>query len=331
MRLGDEIVDRIPLAAEGGFSGNVIERVRLRDGRELIHKRVAPDRDWISRATGDDGRLPAMWRAGLFERMPPVVDHAMLAVEDEDDGWSVYMRDVSSELLPRDRRLDLNGVERVLRALSEVHLAFWDADLPDLCSIEDRYHLLSPRTIRREAELGHASDALTSGWEAFAEHVPREIADVVSPLVEDPAPVADELRRGAATLVHGDLRLDNLGFAGERVVVLDWGERSGSAPPAVELMWFLGFDALLFDCAREDVVAAFRAIYGDRVSDRDMDLAFIGGFVHLGCHLGLGMLGRSPTLARLDGDDARKHAAARDELAWWVRSVERALETWSPR
>lgn len=330
MRLGEEITERLPLGAEGGFSGNVIERVRLRDGRELIHKRVVPDRDWISRATGDRGRLPTMWRAGLFERMPAVIEHGIVAVEEDAEGWSVFMRDVSAELFPRDGRLDLASVERALRAIAEVHFAFWDEDLPGLCSIEDRYHLLSPRTVRREHELGNSADALESGWEAFAEHVPSELTDVLLPLVEDPTPIADQLRKCEETLVHGDLRLDNLGFTDGRVVVLDWGERSGSAPPAVELMWFLGFDALLFDCTREQVIASFREIYGDRVDDRAMDLAFIGGFVHLGCHFGLGILGRSPTVARLTGDDDTKRAAAAAELSWWTREVERALNTWSP-
>ena len=308
------------------MSGNVLERVTLRDGRELIHKRVVPEADWISRATGDRGRLVAMWRAGVLDRVPAVVDHTIVAVEADDAGWSVFMRDVSAHLLPRDRRLDRASVGRVLRAMAAVHHAFWDAELPDLCSIEDRYHLLSPRTIRRELELGNAAHALTRGWEVFGEHAPTEIAEVITAIADDPTNIADELRTCEQTLVHGDLRLDNLGFTEDGIVVLDWGDRTGPAPPAVELMWFLGFDALLFDCTREDVIADFRALYGDRVDQRAMDLAFIGGLAHLACHFGLGIVGRSPTIARLTGDDAAKRAAAEAELSWWVRTVGDALE-----
>lgn len=130
--------------------------------------------------------------------------------------------------------------------------------------------------------------------------------------------------------MFGDLRVDNLGFTNEGIVLLDWGERTGPAPPAVELMWFLGFDALLFDCTREDVIADFRTLYGDRVDQRAMDLAFIGGLVHLRCHFGLGVLGRSPTMARLTGDETSNRAAAKAELSWWIRTVGAALERSSP-
>lgn len=326
MRLTDQIVERQPLGAEGGFSGNTIERVTLRDGRTLIHKRVDPDDDWISRATGDRGRLVAMWDAGLFERMPRSIEHGMVAVEADGDGWSVLMHDLSPALLPRQVRLDRAAVGRVLRAMVEVHDTFWGEALPGLCSIEDRYHLLSPLTIQRERDLGNGAEFLTRGLEAFAAHVPAGIAGAITPLVEDPTPLATALRAGEQTLIHGDLRLDNLGFSDGRVVLLDWGERSGPAPPAVELMWFLGFDALLLDCARDDVVADFRRLYGDRVSDQAMDLAFIGGLVHLACHFGLGLLGHSPTIGRLGGDEGAKRAAATDELAWWIGTVEAALE-----
>jgi hypothetical protein len=181
---------------EGGFSGNTIERVLLRDGRTFIHKRVNPDSDWISRATGDRGRLVTMWEAGLFEQMPPVIEHGIVAVEADEEGWSVLMDDVSSALLPRHVRLDRATVGRVLRAMAEIHDAFRGHALPGLCSIEDRYHLLSPRTIQREREVGNQAEALTKGWEAFAEHVPAGIADAIMPLVEDPTPIAAAVRAG---------------------------------------------------------------------------------------------------------------------------------------
>jgi len=78
------------------------------------------------------------------------------------------------------------------------------------------------------------------------------------------------------------------------------------------------------------VIAEFRTVYGDRVDNRTMDLAFIGGLVHLACHFGLGILGHSPTIARLPGDDRDKHAAAEAELAWWINTVSDALERSSP-
>ena len=328
-RLSDRIVERLPLRAEGGFSGNTIERVRLDNGQELIHKRVNPDTDWISRATGDRGRLVTMWRNGLLARMPPAVDHAIVAVEEQDDGWSVFMHDRSAALFGGDRRLDRASVGRVLGAMAELHHAFWD-EPAELCSIEDRYHLLSPRTIQREIDAGHSAEGLTRGLGAFWDAVPADMAEVIGPLVDDPTALARQLRTCPQTLIHGDLRLDNLGLTDGGIVLLDWGERSGSASPAVELMWFLGFDALRLDCTREEVIADFRSLYGDRVDDRTMDLAFVGGLVHLGCHFGLGLLGHSPTISHLPGDAAAKRAAAEEELTWWLRKVEDALGRVSP-
>lgn len=319
--LSSQIVARTPIASEGN-SGNPIERVKLVDGRVLVLKRVSPEWDWLSRATKDDGRIATMWEDGLFDGMPASIDHATVAVERDGSGWNVFMRDVSHALLSEDVRHDRRSVRRLLKAVSELHVAFWDQDHPNLCSIEDRYGMLSPQTGQRETELGsQAGSLILRAWDVFYEHAPREISDVISGLAEDPTPVADELRTCTQTLIHGDLRLGNAGFDGDRLVLLDWGDRTGIAPPAVELAWFIGFDAHRLQITPDDVVAEFRELYADRFEERALSLGLIGGLVHLGAHLGLKILSAA---------NEAKRAAAEAELSWWSRSVERALETWSP-
>jgi hypothetical protein len=319
--LSDEIVAREPLGSAGA-SGNTLERVHLRDGRELIRKEVSPAWDWISRATNDDGRVVKMWERGLFERFPSTIDHATVAAEHAGDGWSVFMHDVSAHLVPGDRRLDRTEVRRVLEAIAELHLAFWGQRFDDLCRLEDRYNLLSPPTGRSERERGErAGELITRCWEHFDELVPREIATAIVAMAEKPAPLARLLDTCEPTLIHGDVRLNNLGFSDERIILVDWGERTGSAPAPVELASFLVFDAKRFDVSRDDVVADFRGLYGDRWDERAMELALIGGFVQLGCHFTL-------PIALGGGDEAR--AAARAELEWWIPKVGAALEKWSP-
>jgi Phosphotransferase enzyme family len=315
------VVRREPLAPAGA-SGNRLERITFDDGVIVVSKRVSPTWDWISRATGDDGRVAAMWEGGLFDRMPPIIDHATLGVERGDREWTVYMGDVSSAMIDRGRRLGRDEVRRVLDAVAELHLAFWGEPLPALCGLEDRYHLLSPRTARRETDRGEAvGDVITRCWEMFAELAPPDIADVVVALAEDSAPLAEELSRCEQTLIHGDVRLNNLGLHDDRVVLVDWGERTGAAPAAVELASFLVFDAHRFDVSRDDVIEDFRGLYGDRFDPRALELALIGGLVQLGCNFALPIvLGR--------GDEAL--AAAKSELAWWAPRVAKALETWSP-
>lgn len=321
MALSDQIADREPLGSGGG-SGNTLERVMLNDGRELVRKHVSPEWDWISRATADRGRVLAMWEAGLFDRIPPSIDHATVSVEADGSGWSVFMHDVSPCLVAGDRRLDREAVQRVLTSMAELHLAFWGERFDDLCRLEDRYHLLSPRTARREIERGERVGEVIAGcWELFEEMAPDAVAAPILALAEHPSLLAEQLATREQTLIHGDLRLNNLGFADERIVLLDWGDRTGSAPAPVELASFLVFDARRFDVARDEVIADFRALYGERHDETALQLALIGAMVQLGCNLTLPIvLGR--------GDEAR--AAARSELEWWAPTVARALETWSP-
>jgi hypothetical protein len=287
-----------------------------------VLKRVSPDWDWLSRATNDHGRIATMWEHGLFDRMPASIDHATVAVERDESGWNVFMRDVSHTLLSEEIRHDRGSVRRLLGAVADLHLAFWDQDIPNLCGIEDRYGMLSPQTGQREKARGNpAGNLILRAWESFHEHAPREIAEVITVLVDNPKLIADELRTCAQSLIHGDLRLGNAGFNGDRVVLIDWGDRTGIAPPAVDLAWFIGFDAHRLEIPPDDVISEFRTLYADRFEERALHLGLIGGLVHLAAHLGLKIIS-----AR---DDA-KRAEAKSELSWWIRSVERALDTWSP-
>ena len=321
LTLSSQIVAREALGSAGA-SGNTLERVTLQDGRQLVRKEVSTAWDWISRATNDDGRVVTMCERGLFERIPPSIDHATVAAERGGDGWSVFMRDVSPALVPADRRLDRAAVRRVLAAMADLHLAFWGARFPDLCTLEDRYELLSPRTARREQQRGErVGDVISRCWELFSELVPDEIGAAILAMANRPALLAEQLDRCEQTLIHGDVRLNNLGFSDDRVVLVDWGERTGSAPAAVELASFLVFDAKRLDVSRDDVVADFRSLYGERFDETALQLALIGGFVQLGCHFTL-------PIALGGGEQAR--AAACAELEWWTPRVASALEACSP-
>lgn len=319
--LADQIVAREPLGLAGA-SGNTLERVTLRDGRQLIRKEVSAEWDWISRATGDDGRVVKMWERGLFDRFPTTIDHATVAAEYAGDRWSVFMRDVSAHLVAGDRRLGRAEVRRVLAAMADMHLTFWGERFDDLCTLEDRYNLLSPSTGRREQQRGErAGELILRSWEHFDELVPRELATAIHAMTEQPALLAKLLDTCEPTLIHGDVRLNNLGLAENQVVLVDWGERTGGAPAPVELASFLIFDARRFDVSRDEVISDFRALYGERFDEKAMELALIGGLVQLGCNFTLPIaLGR--------GEEAV--AAAKAELDWWTPKVAAALEKWSP-
>jgi hypothetical protein len=85
-----------------------------------------------------------------------------------------------------------------------VHLAFWGERFPDLCTLEDRYHLLSPRTARREQERGERVGGVISRcWELFTELVPDDIATAILAMANRPALLAEQLDRCEQTLIHG--------------------------------------------------------------------------------------------------------------------------------
>jgi hypothetical protein len=266
-----------------------------------------------------------MWNRGLFERIPPVIEHATVTVEeadDADDGWSVFMRDVSDSLVPPDRVLDRASVRRVLAAVADLHLEFWGERFPDLCGLEDRYMLLSPETARREQQRGGgAGETISRCWDVFSELAPKDVATAILTIADRPVLLAEQLDKCEPTLIHGDVRLSNLGLSDDQVVLIDWGERTGTAPAAVELASFMIFDAERLDISRDEMIAEFRNLYGDRFDETALQLALIGGMVQLGCHCVLGMV--------LGGGEAER-AKAMSELDWWTKTVATALETWSP-
>jgi len=316
-----QVVARAPVSAAGA-SGNPRERVRLRDGRELLCKHVSPEWDWISRATGDRGRALSMWRTGVFDRVPDSVEHTTVAVEPASDGvgWDVFMDDVSGELAGPEQRFSRRQVRAMLGAINDVHEAFRGEPFPELCSLVDRYRLLSPHTARRERGTP-VGDLISRCWDAFVDLTPADVAQPVLALAEDPTPLAAQLRTREQTLIHGDVRLSNLGLRPDGIVLVDWGERTGPAPAAVELASLLVFDAHRLEPPRDVVIADYRDVAGDAFDEHALALAIIGGLVQLGCHCVLEVV--------LRGDGAAR-ARAVEELEWWSARVRAAFETWAP-
>jgi aminoglycoside phosphotransferase (APT) family kinase protein len=139
------------------------------------------------------------------------------------------------------------------------------------------------------------------GWEVFEATVPRALADAVFAVHADADALADELLATGRTLIHGDLRWANLGFDGDRVVLLDWGV-AATAPPALDFTWFLFVNGRRVDATYDELLDDFRALEGE--PPRAAWLA------QLAMHGGL--------LAHelIESDDAKREVARR-ELAWW--------------
>jgi hypothetical protein len=317
-----DVVAREPLAVSDGRSGSLLERVVLAGGESLVVKHVRDGGDWIMRASHDHGRAAELWSSGVLARVPAVIDHAVLGAERVDGGWVVIMRDVAAALVPDHARLTRDDSRRVLEAAAALHASFSDDPPLALCSMVDRHRLLSPATTRREA--GGADEVpklIGRGWERFAEVVADDVAGPVLAVLERPEPFAAALSAFGSTLVQGDLKLGNLGFTGDRVVMLDWGTQTGWAAPAVEAAWYLAINWSRIDASREQVLDDFRAAEGDRHDEDALCLALLGGLVQLGWDKALHASGHPDPAVR-----AREAA----DLAWWTARAREALAVWSP-
>jgi hypothetical protein len=317
--LGD-IAEHTVLVSRG-WSGNAIERVVLTDGRSLVAKRIVPGGDWIGRASADPGREGLLFTSGVLDRLPDVIDHALVAASRDGDAWWLVMRDVSDELLDDHSIVPREMNRRLLAAVNQMWEAFWDERVEFLAPQAVRLHMAAPSHGRRERDgIDLLPKQLEVTWEAFAEAVEPDVAAAVLALVEDPAPLADALDARGTTLLHGDIRDEQIGLAGDRLVLLDWGLAT-QGHPVVDYAWHLMHSAWRIDATHDELWADFRTARGERDDPRAVELGAIAGLVMYGW-----ILGHSAVIH----PDPAERTWARDELEWWEPRARRALETWSP-
>jgi Ser/Thr protein kinase RdoA (MazF antagonist) len=155
-------------------------------------------------------------------------------------------------------------------------------------------------------------------WEAFSEVVPPDVAEPVLRLADDPAPLAGALvaAHGAPTLIHGDLRDDNLGFDGDRIVLIDW-DLAAAGTPTVDFAWYLAQDAWRIDATHDELEDDHRAAQGERLAAEEVELGMLSGLVQYGW-----LLAHS---ARVHPDPVET-LWGREELSWWVPRARAALD-----
>src|SRR4029078_7893735 len=97
----------------------------------------------------------------------------------------------------------------------------------------------------------------------------------------EPAPLAARLPRDGLTLIHGDLRDDNLGIAGNDVFLIDW-DLAAMATPGVEIVWVLLEDAWRVDMSRDEIIRLALEAEGALLDDRGLALGAVVGLCTLG-------------------------------------------------
>jgi hypothetical protein len=301
-----------PLKAEG-VSGAAVERLTMPDGRRLVAKHLTPIADWMMRATEDAGRAATLWTTGAMDALPQSVDDAMVRVERADDeGWWIYLRDVSDWFATAGTRFPRADGQRILAALADLQEGFWNRRVSGACRLERLLQLCAPAVITRALPQTDPFRAhVVRGWTLFAKTAPAPVRNGVFELLDDPQPLADALRSEGTTLVHGDPHLGNVVLGPKKVVLLDWSLAT-LAPAAVDFVWFLDHSLHLFDAEADELIDDFRRFEGERHSERILELAYLAEVVTGGWDFA----------EPFEGD------ARRTRAAWWVERAREALNRW---
>jgi aminoglycoside phosphotransferase len=247
--LGSRVVEAV--TQPGGFSPGVAARLRLADGGDAFVKAVGsepnPDSPGLHRA---EARI-----AAALPRETPAP--RFLFAHDDGDWVALVLENVDGEepLLPW--RAD--DLERILGALADLSAA------------------LTPAPLEAETFASRFGEMLR-GWR----HLAAEPTGGLGPWVEERLDLLAELEAGweeasvGETLLHADVRADNILLTTDRVVFVDWPHASLGAP-WVDLLAFLPSVAMqggpkpweVFDdhpvargAARENVDAVVTALAG---------------------------------------------------------------------
>ena len=290
-----QIVERSPMAP--GPTGAVFEKVRLTDGTRCIVKHLSRTNDSIMRILRDRGSIKALWDGDVFTRLPAPIASSVLEIQEEADGWSALMPDLSEYLIAPDRVLSRAENERILRALDLMHRTFEGERIAGLCSHRDKLELNSPRMVEAERwndgngppELGRDgmewpfTQAVVHGWDLFNQMGPPDVVSAIASLHQDPDPLANEMDRFDSTIIHGDLQFPNMALAGDAIYLLDWGSAAIHGTAEEDFSWYLMANQRRLDASHEELLAEFIHLRGSKYVPEAFDLATIFIVTLMGC------------------------------------------------
>jgi Phosphotransferase enzyme family len=311
-------VERVPLTDHVGKSGAGLERVLLADGRRFVVKRFSPSTDLAMALTGDPvGREYQLWSAGVLDRLPAQVGHAVVDGWVEEDATVLVMRDLGDKVLGWDDRLTRGRCRWVLEQVAAMHEAFRHAAPPGLTRLVDLVGLFSPDRLAAHKTGSNPLPAVAlRGWDVFADTVPDDVAGPVLALLYDPEPLVRALERRPVTLVHGDLASVNMAIVDEQLILLDWG-LAAAAPAALDVAWFVAGCSSVVDATRDEILADFRDISGPAFDGPALELALLAALVWLGWN---------KALDAAEHPDREVRAREQQDLDWWLGKARRCLE-----
>ena len=325
-------VDSVALAPMTtlGFSSTEADfRQVLVDGDPTpaaVLKIVQWSQDWVAIATEDTrGREVAIWECGVLDRLPPTMGHAVRGVARFADGAALLMDDLSPHFLPGGVPLTPERAHGVLRAMAAMHATFWeDPPTGDLgtavCPLERR---LTSTSATMMTSLGgvlpdlEVVAAFLDGWDRLPSVVDPGVARDLQALADDPAPVVTALDGYPTTLLHGDLRGQNVAWDGSRAIAIDW--QPTVAPPAYDLAYFVFAAVPLHP---DEAMATYREMLATELGpagswswwDDQLDICVAAVTAMMANAWALGEEGYDP-----------RRDLPWDSIHWWVARAERGL------
>jgi fructosamine-3-kinase len=230
--LGDPVSSFTTEPVGTGQMGDAF-RIRTDNGRTAILKVAAADE--TSRATGLALRIfevEVRFYQQLAEQLGVPVPQCFSADVEVDTGWFTLLLEDMAPAVQGDQidGCELPQVEIALTALAGLHASGW----------EDPAIAALPWLNRSTPESITSTAGLIQGlFPGFLERydLPDRQREICTALMDRlPGYLGD--RSGPMTVVHGDYRLDNLLFDGDRVTVVDW-QTATWGPAMVDTSYFL--------------------------------------------------------------------------------------------
>ncbi len=321
-RLGLSGIDEQPFPNDG-WSGATLTLLE-RGNERFVLKRVPPTGGWIGEATRDGAIPREAWFAAGGPPLPdPLLAPYLGAGASRDGSVGIVMPDLTATLLPWDSPIGTQTLDRVLAGLVALHTVEWPPGFLSppptwSCPIRERVTLISRRSLEQPGAARDAvGDRILPGWDAWNRHATPAARELVAALDAEPGSLVAALGTLPVALLHGDLKLANVGVrADDRIELIDW-QMVMAGPVAIELGWLLVANVAALPLPAADVLERYRRLRADGGGvawDREVDLAWIVGLMLRGWRKGMDAENRI-TLA--------SGVRAVDDLAEWC---ERAVD-----
>ena len=321
--------DREAITDGAGKSGALLERLRIGGSRTSSSTWTKQTRDWTMRAAWFS-MFSVLWQRGILT-VAGLLRPADHAVARSAGGSSLLMRDVSAWLIPGfDDAVSMDEYFNRSTHMAQMHAHFWNSG-PEIDVVPDA-SLRRPLPRPPGQALGLGSPPLVPQLIAKGSPTPAVVAPaayaVVGPLSRDPGAVVEALETTPQTFVHGNFKLDNLGFTPDGdngTIILDW-EISGRGAAASDLAWYLAINCRRLPQSKEAASEAFRSALENHGVDtsswwnRQLALSLLGARCS--------WLGRRHSAGMTTSSPGGRHEPSRvrsccDRATGWAARVER--------